>query len=383
MKNRSILFTVFILVLSAIIVTGSITLIKHKRNRIYLNKYHEANTLLNDAKYEEALKIFKSIYPKFKGEGQIEIVYGMGVCYQKTGRADKAEECWQEILDSPYLSYHPFAYYELAQQKTRENNFEQAEVYYSKITGEFPSHPVAEKAMLGPVDIYVAKGEFGKAKGYCENIIESLDSLKVKETAIDKLGQINLKLLFSRDPTEISKFYYVETGDTLSHIAKRFNTTVALIEKSNNLRSTVIRPGQKLKITPADKFSILIDIKKNELFLNYDIQLFKRYKIASGADSRTPSGNFEIREKLKDPPWYTQVGKVIPPHSPDNILGSRWMGLWESGVKTSYGIHEALDPSDIGKYVTQGCIRMIKDDLEQLYDIVTIGTAVTIKKSNE
>jgi lipoprotein-anchoring transpeptidase ErfK/SrfK len=54
------------------------------------------------------------------------------------------------------------------------------------------------------------------------------------------------------------------------------------------------------------------------------------------------------------------------------------MGLWQSGEKTSYGIHEAIDPSDIGKYITNGCIRMRKEDLEELYDIVTIGTQVTI-----
>ncbi len=273
------------------------------------------------------------------------------------------------------------AYYELAQQRLREGNFDQAELYYSKIIKKFPSHPLAEDAMLGPVDIYIAKGELEKAKEYCEKTIESSNSLRIKEIAMDKLGDINMKLLFSTTPTKISEIYSIKAGDTLSAIARNFNTTVPLLEKSNHLKSNIIKPGQKIKVT-TNKFSIVIDIKTNELFLNYDDKLFKRYKISSGADdSLTPLGNFVIKEKIKDPTWYLPEGGIVPPNSADNILGSRWMGLWESGTKTGYGIHEAVDPSDIGKYMTKGCVRMVKEDLEELYDIVTIGTLVKIGNS--
>ncbi len=307
----------------------------------------------------------------------------MGICYQKIGEISEAEKCWNKVLDSSYLFYHPIIYYELAQQRLREGNFDQAELYYSKIIEKFPSNSLAEDAMLGPVDIYVAKGELEKAKQYCEKTIGSSKSSRIKEIAIAKLGDINIKLLFSPIFTETSEAYSVKTGDTLSSIARNFNTTVALLMQSNGLGTTIIRPGQKLKVTTGSKFSIVINIKKNELFLNYDNKLFKRYNISSGdPDSPIPLDIFEIKEKIKDPPWYTQGGDVIPPNSTDNILGSRWMGLWKSGTKTSYGIHEAIDPSDIGKYVTKGCVKMIREDLEQLYDIVPIGTQVTIK-SNE
>lgn len=69
----------------------------------------------------------------------------------------------------------------------------------------------------------------------------------------------------------------------------------------------------------------------------------------------------------------------MPPHSAQNLLGSRWMGLWETGKKTGYGLHEAIEPSDISTYISNGCIRMVKSDLEEIYDIVTIGTGVIIQ----
>lgn len=365
----------------AFIGISSALLIRHKRNQFYWINYQKADALLNNSKYEEALEIFRSVYPKFKGKRRIEILYGIGSCYQKIGETDKAEECWNEILNSSYLSYHPLAYYELAQQRLREGDFDQAELYYSKIIKEFPSHPVAEKAMLGPVDIYIAKGELEKAKEYCEKTIESSNSLRIREISMDKLGDINMKLLFSTTPTTISETYSIKVGDTLSAIARNFNTTVPLLEKSNHLKSNIIKPGQKIKVT-TNKFSIVIDTKTNELFLNYDDKLFKRYKVSSGADdSLTPLGNFVIQEKLKDPTWYLPEGGIVPPNSAENILGSRWMGFWESSTKTGYGIHEAVDPSDIGKHMTKGCVRMVKEDLEELYDIVTIGTLVKIGNS--
>ena len=384
MKTKTLLSPILIIGLLAFIGISGTLLIQHKRNLVYRDKYQKANALLKEAKYGEALEIFENIYPKFKGELQTEILYNTGNCYQKTGRAKEAEECWNKILKSSYKFYHPVIYYELARQRLREGNFKQAEDYYSKIIEEFPSSALAGNAMLGPVDIYIAKGEIEKAREYCEEIIDNPDySPKIKEIATDKLGGINMNLLLSPIPTNISNIYSVKLGDSLFLIAKKFNTTIPLLMKANNLKNSIIKPGQKIKVT-INKFSISVNISKNELFLNYDGKLFKRYKIASGAhESPSPTGNFEIKEKIKDPTWYP-VGKgVIPPNSAENILGARWMGLWQAGEKTSYGIHEAINPDDIGKYVSNGCIRLIKEDLEELYDIVTIGTKVTIIKSNQ
>ena len=65
---------------------------------------------------------------------------------------------------------------------------------------------------------------------------------------------------------------------------------------------------------------------------------------------------------------------VVPPDSPKNILGSRWMGISEPG----YGIHGTRDPDSIGQAVTAGCVRMLNEDVEELYAIVPIGTEIAI-----
>ena len=58
------------------------------------------------------------------------------------------------------------------------------------------------------------------------------------------------------------------------------------------------------------------------------------------------------------------------------------MGFNARGTDGSkYGIHGTNQPSSIGKYISQGCIRMKKNDVEYLFDRIPIGTKVWIVKS--
>jgi lipoprotein-anchoring transpeptidase ErfK/SrfK len=164
----------------------------------------------------------------------------------------------------------------------------------------------------------------------------------------------------------------VQKGDSLTKLAKRFNTTVELISKANGLKDANIRIGRRLKITRV-KFSISVDKSQNILTLKADENVFKTYRVSTGTNFSTPTGSFKITTKIIDPPWYIK-GAVIPAGSPQNILGSRWLGITEP----RYGIHGTTEPQSIGKQVTAGCVRMVNSDVEELYDIVPVGTEVVI-----
>ncbi len=77
--------------------------------------------------------------------------------------------------------------------------------------------------------------------------------------------------------------------------------------------------------------------------------------------------------KLPNPTWF-KAGAVVPPESPENVLGTRWMGFDLAG----YGIHGTVEPQNLGKQVTQGCVRMANQDVEELYTIIPVGTEVTV-----
>jgi len=187
-----------------------------------------------------------------------------------------------------------------------------------------------------------------------------------------KVEDLNCRLLFSPGPSPYSIVYTVKQGDSLIKIANRFHTTVSLIKKINNIKGDIIIPGQKLKVVNVP-FNLLIDKSQNTLMLKVKDEIIKTYVVATGKDNCTPTGTFRIINKLINPTWF-KTGAVIPPDSPENILGSRWMGFDISG----YGIHGTTDPRSLGKQVTQGCVRMSNKDVEELFIIVPEGTEVTI-----
>ena len=229
------------------------------------------------------------------------------------------------------------------------------------------------KVLLARAEGYFQKGELAKAKKTYQKIVKRYPDSEVGKKAEERLGETNIKLLFSPFNMENSEIYKVKPGDNLFTIAKKFGTTVDLIKKSNNLESSAIYPEQRLKI-PRAKFSILIDRSDNTLTLEADDKFLKKYLISTGKNNSTPLGEFKIVSKLMDPVWYFQ-GKAISPQSPSNILGSRWLGLSVEG----YGIHGTSDPETLGKQITRGCIRMLNEDVEELYSIVPIGTKVIIQ----
>ncbi|OGX16859.1 MAG: hypothetical protein A3K83_04265 [Omnitrophica WOR_2 bacterium RBG_13_44_8b] len=187
-----------------------------------------------------------------------------------------------------------------------------------------------------------------------------------------KLEDINIKLLFSSLITPKSGVYEIKPGDSLIKIAREFNTTAELIMRSNNLTESKIIPGRKIKVWTAP-FSILVDKSQNTLILKTDEEVIKTYIVSTGKNNSTPVGNFKIVNKLINPTWF-KAGAVVPASSPENILGTRWLGFDLAG----YGIHGTTEPQSLGRQVTDGCVRMSNRDVEEFFTIVPQGTEVTI-----
>ena len=228
------------------------------------------------------------------------------------------------------------------------------------------------KSQIASAESYFSSGKMLEARDAYKNILLENIDVNTAKTIYDRIGELNIKILFSPIKTPDSVIYNVQPSDTLDAISKKYNTTIAIIKFANNIKSGIIHPGMNLKI-PAAKFSIVIDKSHNILTLKAQEEVVKVYNVSTGSNNSTPIGTFKIVNKIVDPPWYSG-GKAIPPSDPRNILGSRWMGL----TAKSYGIHGTTDDTSIGTQVTQGCVRMHNNEVNELYDIVPIGTEVTI-----
>ncbi|WP_444544003.1 L,D-transpeptidase [Paenibacillus abyssi] len=128
--------------------------------------------------------------------------------------------------------------------------------------------------------------------------------------------------------------------------------------------TTISRFGNYESINlPQQPLEIVVDRSNHRLAVMSGDVIVRSYAVGLGGD-KTPEGSFYISEKVKNP-----NGRD------DGEFGSRGMTLSD----TRYAIHGTNEPDKIGKDESLGCIRMGKEDVEELYDLVPLGTQVTIK----
>ncbi|HPO14462.1 MAG TPA: L,D-transpeptidase family protein [Candidatus Hydrogenedentes bacterium] len=199
--------------------------------------------------------------------------------------------------------------------------------------------------------------------------------------ALNAVGNLNVRLIFSPAETVESKYYTIEKGDNLTNIGIKLNTTQGLLTRANGVNeNTQLRIGQQIKYTPKD-FRIIIERSTCRLFLLDKDGIFKRYHVGLGMPGHeTALGKYTIGNKQKDPTWFKPGAGPVPAGDPANELGTRWMPLTPSdaGLPGDLGIHGTIAPETIGQYKSHGCPRMLKEDVEELYDLVVRSTPVEI-----
>lgn len=124
-------------------------------------------------------------------------------------------------------------------------------------------------------------------------------------------------------------------------------------------------PVKKIVINSASRILTLYEGNKK----------ISMYSVGLGKTSTpTPVGYYKILEKAMNPSWIDPSDPEYEiPSGPSNPLGYRWMQ-----IQGNYGIHGTNRPDSIGYYVSNGCIRMLEKDVEELYDNVEVNTPVEI-----
>lgn len=206
---------------------------------------------------------------------------------------------------------------------------------------------------------------------------------------IDQFNTANLKRLRARNDNFNKSWYVVKSGDALSKIAKKYNTTVSLIKSLNNKDTDIIRAGERLLVFNGknsdnkNTFSIYVSKSKNTLDLLVNDKLFKRYPVGTGKFGKTPEVDFFVYDKIEEPPWTRPSdNKIIEYGDPENVLGTRWFALKspENKELIGFGIHGTWERDSIGHQSSDGCVRMFNEDVEELFDLIPRNTKVTITK---
>jgi lipoprotein-anchoring transpeptidase ErfK/SrfK len=128
--------------------------------------------------------------------------------------------------------------------------------------------------------------------------------------------------------------------------------------------------------------TVVISTSERRLYLVLPGQRALKYGIGVGREGFEWAGAQTITRKQEWPDWRPPAQMLqrrpdLPRYmegGPENPLGARAMYLGSS----LYRIHGSNEPDTIGTAVSSGCIRMLNDDVVDLYDRVKVGTRVVV-----
>lgn len=128
--------------------------------------------------------------------------------------------------------------------------------------------------------------------------------------------------------------------------------------------------------------TIVVDVSERKIRLFDGEKVEKTYPCAVGTPGYpTPKGVFEVVLKRYMPTWVNPApngwGADMPasiPPGPSNPLGTRAINLSAPGIR----FHGTTKTGSIGTAASHGCMRMLRADIEDLYERVKVGTKVHI-----
>ncbi|PIT70850.1 L,D-transpeptidase [Bartonella tribocorum] len=136
--------------------------------------------------------------------------------------------------------------------------------------------------------------------------------------------------------------------------------------------------------------TLVIDTQECFLYLIGENGKALRYGIGVGKEGLAFEGEGVVQRKRRWPNWaptaammareperYGHLGQGMPP-GPDNPLGARALYLFKNGKDTLFRIHGSHESWSIGRSISSGCIRLLNQDIIDLYDRVPVGSRVVV-----
>ncbi len=162
-----------------------------------------------------------------------------------------------------------------------------------------------------------------------------------------------------------------------------------------SLETDITKLQAKLdKLTPTDAY-IVINTSDNHFFLYKGKQLIRDGRCSTGKNEKlvsekgdntfyTPQGVRKVQRKQPNPVWakpdwaFIEEGLPIPPPGHASRFEAGTLGAYKLELGNGYMIHGTIYKRFIGQSVTHGCIRMLDDDLEAVYNTLAVGSKVYI-----
>ena len=132
--------------------------------------------------------------------------------------------------------------------------------------------------------------------------------------------------------------------------------------------------------------TIIVDTTNHFLYVTFENNTALRYGVGVGKEGFQWFGTAQVNRKEIWPGWTPPPEMLarrpdLPHHmngGPDNPLGPRALYLYRDGRDLGYRLHGTVEPWSIGSDVSSGCIRLLPEDVMDLYQRTPIGTKVVV-----
>jgi lipoprotein-anchoring transpeptidase ErfK/SrfK len=176
--------------------------------------------------------------------------------------------------------------------------------------------------------------------------------------------------------------YVVQAGETLQTIANQYQVPDELLARINGIDAAApLQPGQQLKVVRGP-FTASISLRDHTLTLHVGGYYAGRFEVGIGSERQNAEGTWLVKHKLINPTYYGR-DRVIDADDPSNPLGEYWIGLASATTQTTvepFGIHGTYAPESIHRDDPRGYIRLKPDDARDMYDILSIGSKVVVRR---
>lgn len=141
--------------------------------------------------------------------------------------------------------------------------------------------------------------------------------------------------------------------------------------------------------TPENPGTVIVDTDARALYHILNSYSAVRYGVAVGKEGFEWSGIARVGRKVQWPKWTPPPAMIQRrpeleqwrygmPGGPTNPLGARALYLFDKSGDTGFRIHGTNEPASIGSAASSGCIRMLNQEVSELYAQVPIGTKVIV-----
>ncbi len=313
--------------------------------------------------------------------------------YLQASDLDSASKALEKFLSEPHEDdYMAHAHYRLGIVKRLQKDEVGARREWEKVVKTYPATDAGRVAALAIADTeYVAAcatvPQYQRWEGTRDlySLAMGTDNGAalqpiLRKRAVERLMQLNNAMLYGDAPYSCAFEYLVQGGDVLSRVAQLHGVDPQAIIVANRITNpNRIRAGKRLRIIKAE-CRIVVD--KSDLTLTWylDGKWVRQYACCVGPDNKTPVGTYRIEVKSIKPVWHDpKTKRQIHYGDPAYALGTRWLKLDEK-IVDGLGIHGTSDPKSIPGRVSNGCIRLLNEHVEELYAFAHLDTLVIIQE---